>query len=261
MRPVPPSNLGFIFDLDGTLVDSRADITACANHALQALGYPTRDEEEIARMVGDGARSLIARAADLNEDDPGIEPLLAAFLAHYEAHPADLARWLPGAMEVLDKLQGHPLALCTNKPRSVTLGLLEAMAMREHFSVVVAGGDLPEKKPSPAPILACARALSLPPSSLIVVGDGPQDVLAGKRAGCTTVAILGGFGERAALEAAGPDALLSSLYEIAGWVEARRFLFLLDEAAGEVDEQREEGTDARKKAAALEDRHILRDGA
>jgi beta-phosphoglucomutase-like phosphatase (HAD superfamily) len=79
------------------------------------------------------------------------------------------------------------LALCTNKPRSVTLALLDALSARGRFSVIVAGGDLPDKKPSPGPILACARALSLPPSSLVVVGDGTQDILAGKRAGCRTV--------------------------------------------------------------------------
>src|SRR5690606_787278 len=120
----PAPMLVLVFDLDGTLIDSRKDIAIALNHALRTTGREALPESLIATFVGDGARVLCARAIERDENDPAVDEVLTAFLAYYQAHPATHTRWLPHAREALATLSDHPLALCTNKPRSTTDGVL-----------------------------------------------------------------------------------------------------------------------------------------
>jgi len=202
-----------VFDLDGTLADTRLDIAAACNHALGCVGRGGRSVEEIAGMVGDGARALVARALGLATNDPLTDETLGHFNAYYPAHAADHATWMPGAREALDACAHLPLAVATNKPRAATVPLLEALGLAPRFKVVVAGGDAP-LKPDPAGILAALAALGVRPDEAWIVGDGPQDIGAGKAAGAVTVAVLGGFGREAALREARPDRLLPSLHAL-----------------------------------------------
>jgi len=206
------------FDLDGTLVDSRKDIAAALNLALADSGRPALPEETIAGFVGDGARTLCARAAGLPEDHADVGRILEGYLRHYLEHPMAFTRWMPGAREALDELGGYELALMTNKPRPTVEAVLAGLGVADRFAAVVAEGDLPEKKPSPAPVLWIAKHLGISPAEIVVVGDGPQDVQAGRRAGARTVAVRGGFALRERLEASGPDALIESLAELPGIV-------------------------------------------
>jgi phosphoglycolate phosphatase len=114
-----------------------------------------------------------------------------------------------------------PLALCTNKPRITTEPVLAALGL-DSFRVVVAGGDLPEKKPHPAPLLHIAQALALAPRELVMVGDGAQDILAGRAAGARTVGVRGGIQAEARLLAAEPDVVIESLAELSALVAAWR---------------------------------------
>jgi len=206
--------LGIVFDLDGTLIDSRVDIANAANHALEACGFAELSVSEIAGYVGDGARPLLSRAARVDLNAPELEPLLKAFLAYYAAHPTDHTRLLPGAREALAALQHLPLALCTNKPRSVTDAVLANLRLPVRFTAVVAGGDLAKNKPDPLPLLHIARELGLAPAQLVMVGDGAQDVLCAKAAGARSVGIEGGMQAQAQLLAAGPDVSLPSLLHL-----------------------------------------------
>ena len=203
-----------VFDLDGTLIDSRLDIAAAANHALRAHAFPTVSTAEVATYVGDGARLLLARAARLDPSDTRLEPLLHTFLAYYAAHPADHSQVLPGAREALIALAPWPLALCTNKPRSITDAVLLALGLAAHFSVVVAGGDLPKNKPDPLPLRSIAERLGLRPAELVLVGDGQQDVRCAKAAGARSVGVAGGLQGSELLLAAAPDLFLPSLVEL-----------------------------------------------
>jgi phosphoglycolate phosphatase len=203
-----------IFDLDGTLIDSRRDIAAATLHALEAHGFPTLDEPTIYGYVGDGARALLARAASILPDDQRLEPLLASFLAYYAEHPLVYTRFCPGAEIALAELGELPLALCTNKPRLTTERVLSGLGLVDTFASVVAGDDLPKNKPDPLPILHIAEELGLRPDQLVVVGDGAQDVLAGRAAGARTVGVEGGIQPLARLRAANPDLLLASLFEL-----------------------------------------------
>jgi len=205
---------GIALDLDGTLVDSRADIVAATNHALSQTGRRSLPPATILRFVGDGARSLCARAAGLSESDRELDTVVDAYIDYYLEHPLDNTRWMPHARKVLDELREYPLAICTNKPRKITEVVLAGLGVRTLFAVVIAGGDVAEKKPSPAPVLAVAERLKLPPAQLVVVGDSAQDIESGRRAGSRTIGVEGGILPRERLVASHPDVLIGSLAEL-----------------------------------------------
>jgi len=206
--------LGVVFDLDGTLIDSRLDIANSANHALAAHGFSTLSVGEISNYVGDGARLLLSRAARLEPNAPALDPLLATFVAHYAEHPTDHTLLLPGAHEVLRQLSHLPLALCTNKPRSITDRVLANLRLPVAFRCLVGGGDLPKNKPDPLPLYHIAEQLGLSPSELVMVGDGAQDIGCAKAAGAHSVGVEGGMQNRDLLLASEPDVLLESLLQL-----------------------------------------------
>jgi phosphoglycolate phosphatase len=218
--------LGVVFDLDGTLVDSRADIVHAANVALERHGRPRRTPEEIALFVGDGAQALLAGAARLKRGDPEVAPLQATYVEYYTEHPADRTTLMPDVFDVLDALAPFSLAVCTNKPRIVADRVLAELGLARYFDVVVGGGDLPEHKPHPLPILHIAERVGLSPERLIMVGDGPQDMQAGRAARAVTAAVLGGFGSEEELRACRPDVVLERLGRLLPFVSARRALAL-----------------------------------
>ena len=211
--------LGVVFDLDGTLIDSRQDIAEAANHALAAHGFATLSVSEISSFVGDGARLLLARAARLAPDASDLDALLGEFTAYYRAHPTDYTRLLPGVQEALDALAELPLSLCTNKPRAIADAVLSNLRLAAKFQVVVGGGDLPKSKPDPAPLLHIAERLGLSPAELVMVGDGAQDIACAKAAGAHSVGVEGGIQGQAEMLAAGPDAVVRTLSELPALIE------------------------------------------
>ncbi|HKO46973.1 MAG TPA: HAD-IA family hydrolase [Polyangiaceae bacterium] len=211
--------LGIVFDLDGTLIDSRLDIAGSANHALAAHGFGTLSVDEISTYVGDGARLLLARAARLDPNAPALDALLATFVAYYAAHPTDHTQLLPGAHEALAQLSHLPLALCTNKPRSIADRVLANLRLPVTFQVVVGGGDLPRHKPDPLPLQYIAEKLGRSTAELVMVGDGAQDIACAKAAGAHSVGLEGGIQGRELLLASEPDVLLKSLFELPAALE------------------------------------------
>lgn len=211
---LPPTAV--VFDLDGTLIDSRGDIVAAMNHALEATGRKPLPAQVIVRYIGDGARSLCARSAQLEEWSDDVDKLLEPFLAYYDEHPIDFTRWMPSAQETLDVLGelGMVLAICTNKPRRTTDAVLAALGVRTRFRAVFAGGDLSEKKPAPGPLLHLAKQMGVSTETMVMVGDGPQDVEAARRAGMRAIAVEHGFVSRERLLGARPDVLLKHLGEL-----------------------------------------------
>jgi phosphoglycolate phosphatase len=203
-----------VFDLDGTLVDSRRDIVDAVTFALREANGPARTAAEIASYVGDGARMLLARAFDLPNDDARLDAALDSFLDYYGRHGADHTTLMPGASEALASLPPRKLAICTNKTRVATELVVDRLGLGRHFDVVVAGGDLPERKPHPLPLFHIAERLGIGPADLVMVGDGPQDVECGRAAGARTVGVLGGFSDDRTLSAAKPDVLVATLREV-----------------------------------------------
>jgi phosphoglycolate phosphatase len=206
--------LAVLFDLDGTIIDSRGDIAAACNHALTSVDRAPLDESVIAGFVGDGARLLVARALGLPPEEPLVERALTAFHRYYEDHAVVHTTLMPGARELLDALGDRPVALVTNKPRGATMAVLSALGLGERFASVRTGSDGP-LKPDPRAILDVLRWIRIEPRDAWVVGDGEQDVRAGRAAGCQTVGVRGGLQGDAKLVASEPDALVASLGELA----------------------------------------------
>jgi phosphoglycolate phosphatase len=209
------------FDLDGTLVDSTADIASAANHCLRAAGLPARSIAEIRGCIGDGSRVLLARAAGFDPSDARLDSMLQRFLDFYTEHAVVETRLLDAALEVLDALNDLPLALCTNKPRITTDAVLQRLGVAPRFAAVVAAGDAAFHKPHAAPLERVAELLGLPASQLVLVGDGPQDVACARAAGARSIGISEALiVPLDQLRAARPDALVPLARVprvIAGW--------------------------------------------
>lgn len=205
---------GVVFDLDGTLVDSRRDIAEAANHALAKSGRARLSHAELESYVGDGAPLLLARAARLEVKDPKTTDMVADFLDYYAAHPIDHTTLMPGALEALDSLAGYALGVCTNKPRRTTLAVLSGLNLTARFHGVVAGDDLPERKPHPSMVQEAARQLGVAAAEVVMVGDGPQDVESGRAAGAFTVGVRGGIQAFERLAASRPDLTIDTLAEL-----------------------------------------------
>lgn len=210
----PPRPTALLFDLDGTLVDSRRDIAAACNAARVAHGLAALSLETIMPMVGDGARALVARAFEADPDSPVVDAALATFRASYLAHPAARTVVLPGVRDVLDvaRALGLPCAVVTNKPHDVTVLVLDALELSLFFRAIWGGGDGP-LKPSPVGVLDVLARLGATAAGAWMIGDGPQDIGAGKAAGCFTIGVPG-IAERERLVASEPDRTCASLVEV-----------------------------------------------
>jgi len=207
LRPV-------VFDLDGTLVDSRQDIVVAANHVRQAAGLDPLPDGVVAGFVGDGARCLIACVLGLEPSDPAVSPHLDVFLDYYTDHAVDHTTLMPGVPAVLAAMMGRQVALCTNKSRRTTLAVLDGLGITDRFDAIVAGGDTPKNKPSPDPLLLVAELLGASAERLVMVGDGPQDILAARAVGAYAVGVRGGILPIERLVAAAPDVVLDDLTEL-----------------------------------------------
>ena len=220
---LPPKAV--VFDLDGTLIDSRGDIVAAMNHALIATKRRPQPASKIVPLVGNGARALCAQVALLTDDDPETDELVAHFSAYYRAHPLDFTRWAPGALQALDDLGAMDdlmIGLCTNKHRSTTEAVLAALGITERFHAVVAGGDAAELKPDPEPLLLASKLLGVDPRMVVMVGDGVQDVECAKNAGSWSIAVESGFTAPSVLMAALPNVAVKDLSLVAGIVQRWR---------------------------------------
>lgn len=213
MAREPVTSRALVFDLDGTLIDSLADIASALSHALVTHGLAPVTSTEVARLVGDGARRLVARATGQDAESDVTRAVYASFVAYYAAHPAVHSTLLPGARSAL--ALPWPRALCTNKSRAATDAVLAALDLTSCFDAIVAGDDLPVHKPDPGPLLHLATLLGVAPRELVMIGDGAQDVGAGRAAGARTVGVRGGLQGDAPLLAAGPDVVIGSLSELA----------------------------------------------
>ncbi len=215
-----PKPAALFLDLDGTLVDSRSDIAIACNAARVAHGRPPLPESVVVGMIGDGARALMAKAFAVDEGDPLLDSAVASFQASYVAHPCVHTTFHAGARELLEYAESIrlPRVVVTNKPRAVSVLLLEHLGVASHFPFIWAGGDGP-LKPSPVGVLAMAKHLGIDPRLAWMIGDGPQDVGAGKAAGCFTVGVPG-IADRERLVASEPSLLCESLIEVRRLVAA-----------------------------------------
>lgn len=204
-----------IFDLDGTLVDSKPDLVRSVNHVRERQDLAPLEEEAITAMIGDGAEMLVRRALGDPASEARVRESLEVFLGYYREHMLDESVLYPGVVETLDALDGWTLAVLTNKPVRFTCRMLEGLDIYDRFAAVYGGNSFPEKKPDPVGIRRILSDTGADPSSTWMVGDSSVDVLTGRRAGVRTCGVTYGYAPHT-FEAHPPDARIDRFPELTG---------------------------------------------
>jgi phosphoglycolate phosphatase len=210
-----------IFDLDGTLIDSRLDLVHSVNATLRHLKRPELSEELVASYVGDGAPTLIRRILG---SEAGNEALvcqgLEYFLTYYREHKLDHTHLYDGVMETLEAVRTLPdggsrkMAILSNKPVVPSKAIVDALGMGEFFMAVYGGNSFATKKPDPEGALAILREAGCSREQALIVGDSGVDVATGRNAGLWTCGVTYGFAPHT-LEAAQPDVVIDGVVELA----------------------------------------------
>lgn len=211
------------FDLDGTLVDTAAEIAEAVNRTLAEFSLARRPDDQIRQLIGRGAHALMsavlaqARAETGAAHLPSEAQVLARFDAHYADTTGALSAPYPGAHEALTLLQAHGLRLAcvTNKEGVHARRLLHRHGLHRHFELVIGGDSLPHQKPHASVLRTVAGALGVPREAMVHVGDSAIDVLAGRNAGVRVWALPYGYNAGRPIAEAGPDAILPDLMSVA----------------------------------------------
>ncbi|MDE1146426.1 MAG: phosphoglycolate phosphatase [Azospirillaceae bacterium] len=197
---IPPATFtpdAVLFDFDGTLIDSAPDILTGVNRLLENEGLPPLSLAQVHQFIGDGAPMLVTRAfaaAGRPLAPDALPAMTDRYMAIYEALPADPSCVFPGVAETLATLSAQvPLGLVTNKPERATHAVLQALDLARHFAAVVGGDTLATRKPHPGPLLHAMTQLGADPARTVMVGDGANDVTAGRAAGARVVCVTFGY--------------------------------------------------------------------
>ncbi|MCX7794576.1 MAG: HAD-IA family hydrolase [Thermodesulfovibrionales bacterium] len=184
-----------IFDLDGTLVDSRVDITNAINHALKDYGIGPYSVKEITSLIGRGITKLIE---EIIRPHPGIplKEVIEKFLKYYEIHIIDNTRPYPHVRETLEELRDYKKAVISNKREYLSKKTLEGLDLLKYFDMVLGSDSTPEKKPSPVPVFTVLETMNIRPDETVIIGDSELDVMTGKSAGIATIAVTYGYRPR-----------------------------------------------------------------
>jgi phosphoglycolate phosphatase len=183
-----------VFDLDGTLIDSRRDITTAINRMRGELGLPPIPLAAVVTMVGEGARLLVERALGPGVPPDQVDAALARYLRHYEEVCLDETAAYPGVEEMLVALsRRYPLALLSNKGEALSRKILDGLGLSHFFSEIVGGDSLPTRKPDPAGLRVLAERLGFPLARLLLIGDTWIDAETAHNAGCAFALVEWGF--------------------------------------------------------------------
>jgi phosphoglycolate phosphatase len=192
-----------IFDLDGTLIESKWDIADSVNRTLRELDLPERSQEEIFGFVGDGVKRLL-RLAVGEENEEKYDQALRVFRRHYLEHCLDRTRFYPGIETVLEHFGGKQKAVATNKSIEYTNVILNGLGPG-HFSVVIGGDNGFGLKPDPGMLLHVMDRLGIPSDRTVLIGDSTNDINGGHNAGIRVCAVGYGMGNRERMAACRPD--------------------------------------------------------
>ena len=187
--------MGVVFDLDGTLVDSRLDLAVAVNATRGRLALPALPVASVAAMVGEGARTLLRRALPEGVAGEAFEAALALFLDLYYDVCLDATRAYPGIAELLAELSPQlPLAVLTNKPERHSRRILEGLGLAVHFRQLIGGDTLAVRKPDPAGLHRIAADVGTSAAQLLLVGDSPIDAETARVAGSALALVSWGLG-------------------------------------------------------------------
>src|SRR3954453_15310173 len=206
-----------IFDLDGTLVDSRLDLIHSINAMLRHFKRPELPGEVVASSVGDGAPMLVRRALGDPRDEAFVQQALEYFLAYYRAHKLDYTHVYEGVKEALGTIQSgngtRRMAVFSNKPVNPSRAIVEALGLGGFFTHVYGGNSFETKKPDPLGAQTLLQQMQASPEETLMVGDSSIDVLTGRNAGLWTCGVTYGFAPHTLCEAP-PDVMVDSPQEL-----------------------------------------------
>ena len=208
-----------VFDLDGTLIDSRLDLIHSVNAMLLHIGRPELDGDMIASYVGDGAPALVRRALGDTDDDTLLQPALEYFLGYYRLHKLDHTTVYAGIPEVLKRLANssngvqRQMAVLSNKPANSSRAIVRALGVGDFFVRIYGGNSFTTKKPDPLGVRTILQETGVAAAEGLMIGDSSIDVLTGRNAGLWTCGVTYGFAPLT-LEEVPPDVLIESPWEL-----------------------------------------------
>ncbi|HSC76787.1 MAG TPA: phosphoglycolate phosphatase [Pseudomonadales bacterium] len=208
-----------LFDLDGTLVDSAADITLAVDATLIAHHWPTAGVERVRSWIGNGSRKLIERALTfaVHEFDAVLhEAIHSEFLLQYAKHNGPETRVFDGVYECLNAClsTGKKMACVTNKPEHLAKQLIAHLGMEKYFPLIIGGDTFPQRKPDPTALLYCCEKLATPTSKTLMVGDSGIDVASARAANMKVLCVSYGYNHGGSVAEAAPDWLVDDLREL-----------------------------------------------
>lgn len=215
-----------LIDVDGTLVDSVPDLAYCVDEMMQLLGMPVHGEAKVREWVGNGVERLTRRALigrlDGEPDEALFQKAYPIFLDLYAENTSKRSVLYPGVKEGLAYLKsaGYKLGCVTNKAAQFTVPLLRDLGVYNEFEIVISGDDLPVKKPDPGPLLHVAKHFGVAPEQSLMIGDSVSDVKAARAAGFQIVCMSYGYNHGVDIREAKPDAVIDSMAELEGLLEA-----------------------------------------
>lgn len=206
-----------MIDLDGTMLDTVADLAVAVNLMLAKFGRKPLDEALVRNFVGKGIPNLVQRAL-VGKMEGDVDPDLFAralpvYLDCYESVNGKHTLMYPGVLDglVAMKKAGFPLACVTNKSERFTLPLLRQMKLADYFAVVVSGDTLPKKKPDPLPLTHACKELGIAPHEMLMIGDSLNDTIAARAAGCPVFCVPYGYNEGHDVRELDVDAIVETL--------------------------------------------------
>lgn len=210
-----------VFDLDGTLIDSKEDLVISVNAVRDRLGMTPLAAETVATYVGRGVVTLMERVLGDAATTERVAEAVEFFLDYYRDHMLDHTVPYPGVREALESLQGRRMAVLTNKPVRFSQAILAGLGLSRYFVQVYGGNSFARKKPDPVGLVTLMDEAEAGPRSTMIVGDSDTDVLTGRNAGVWTCGVTYGLAPRT-LEASPPDILLDDLRELPALLDGTR---------------------------------------
>ncbi len=205
----------YIFDLDGTLLNTLDDLTASTNFALRSVGLPEHSIDDVRRFVGNGVRKLMERAIEGGDKNPAFDEAFAVFKKHYMEHGLDTTRPYDGVTDLLAELKarGKNIAVVSNKFYDATRELVRHF-FGEYVEVAIGERENIRKKPAPDTVIEALRMLGVTKENAVYIGDSDVDFNTAKNVGIPCISVLWGFRDKDFLRSIGADTFVTRPSEI-----------------------------------------------